>query len=983
MACLDDNQVTAFVERQLDGAAWTRVVAHLDACERCLGLTCAVAATLGDDSAEPPAALPAAGDRVGRYELVEMIGRGATGAVYAARDPQLGRRIALKVVRTGRYAEPRVRARLSREARALAQVAHPNVVAIHDAGELDDGIFIAMELVVGETLREWQTRRPRPWRETLEAYCDAGRGLAAAHAAGIVHRDFKPANVMVDAAGRIAVADFGLAVAPSVRDAAGADDDDEPLASTGEQPGPPELAALALTRSGTLVGTPRYMAPEAVAGGVVDARSDQYSFAVAVFEALYGAPPHAGTTIAELRAAMSRPLAPVAAPRGDALAATVPAAVHEVLARALSGDRAGRWPSMLALVDALAAVMTPTPVHGRRWPGRALGAGVVTVAVVALVAVVATGLRRTHEVVGTLGPRVPIAAPAVRVRCFVAPLANATGDALLDDTLDLVIATQLLRSARLDVAFGIGLEQLAASRGGSVAHLEPVVAALAATGTRVLEARGAIAKAGAGYELRLEATDPRLVGGVFHGHAAAATREELPVRAVALANALRRALGDEDTAWTQPLSASLPALHAYSAAQHVELAGDHAAAAAHLRAAIAADDQFVEAHAALGDVLYNASERTSAIAELDRAIAMADRMGERDRFTLMGDYAGAVGRYSESIAAYQQLLARWPGDTRTQINATATAIDAGSWPLAVELAHNAALAHPDLAITRANLVIAELGDNRLADAIRDGTAMVRDVPHPTDFGLAALMAAQALASDLIAARGTLARLAAQNADLGVLAAAELAMYEGLTTGTPPRGADAVAAVRGVLATHPGEQAGATPLVLARMLLILGDRAGAGAAAMRARGEGTARVEYLAARIVLETVGLPDAAALATSWSRGDIAEQRMFGHVLAGDVVLVGARGCAAAPGTGPCDVPGAVAAALQEYAEAEHHGSSWILHEARMRAARLGSDAGAVARERAWLDAHRGEIAVFQTPSIGLVAGFASASPDARPAGR
>src|SRR5207237_3518601 len=127
---------------------------------------------------------------VGRYALVEMIGRGAMGAVYVAHDPQLDRKVALKIVRSPRYAEPEVRARLSREARAMARVTHAHVVTVYDAGELDDGVFIAMELIDGDTLARWLAAEDRPWREVVRMFVTIGRGLVAAHDAGIVHRDF-------------------------------------------------------------------------------------------------------------------------------------------------------------------------------------------------------------------------------------------------------------------------------------------------------------------------------------------------------------------------------------------------------------------------------------------------------------------------------------------------------------------------------------------------------------------------------------------------------------------------------------------------------------------------------------------------------------------------------------------------------------------------------------------------------------------------
>ncbi len=156
------------------------------------------------------------GVAVGRYVVLDRIGAGGMGVVYAAYDPELDRRVALKLLRPDRFGGDAGRLRLLREAQALARLTHPNVVAVYDVGTFGDRVFVAMELVEGETLRQWlraEPRSPRPWREVLERFLPAGRGLAAAHAAGLVHRDFKPENVLLGRDGRARVVDFGLAKA--------------------------------------------------------------------------------------------------------------------------------------------------------------------------------------------------------------------------------------------------------------------------------------------------------------------------------------------------------------------------------------------------------------------------------------------------------------------------------------------------------------------------------------------------------------------------------------------------------------------------------------------------------------------------------------------------------------------------------------------------------------------------------------------------
>src|SRR4051812_2276426 len=167
--------------------------------------TSTLSATAGEDGG---AVVLGRGNAVGRYLVLGRLGAGAMGVVYLAYDPELDRKLAVKVLRPGATIDE---ARLVREGRALAKVQHPNVIAVHDVGTFSDGVFVAMELVDGATLADWLEERQPDWRAIVDVFVQAGRGLAAAHAAGLVHRDFKPANVLIGADGRVRVGDFGLA----------------------------------------------------------------------------------------------------------------------------------------------------------------------------------------------------------------------------------------------------------------------------------------------------------------------------------------------------------------------------------------------------------------------------------------------------------------------------------------------------------------------------------------------------------------------------------------------------------------------------------------------------------------------------------------------------------------------------------------------------------------------------------------------------
>lgn len=249
VVCPGEETIAAYAEARLAGAERDELESHLDTCSICQELVVALA-KLSAPAAAADAAEPEIAGFLGRYVLLARLGAGGMGVVYAAYDPELDRRVAVKVLRRARAGE-----QLREEARAIARLAHPNVIAVHDVGEADGEVFVAMEHVEGVTVREW-LRTERPPAEILDVFAQAGRGLAAAHRVGLVHRDVKPSNIIVGADGRARVLDFGLARTET--------DDDEPV----------------------VAGTPAYMAPEQKRGEAVDARADQYAFCVALAEAL-------------------------------------------------------------------------------------------------------------------------------------------------------------------------------------------------------------------------------------------------------------------------------------------------------------------------------------------------------------------------------------------------------------------------------------------------------------------------------------------------------------------------------------------------------------------------------------------------------------------------------------------------------------------------------------------------------------------------
>ena len=280
--------------------------------------------------------------KVGRFVLLGPIAGGGMGVVYGAYDPELDRRVALKVLRGERGATARARERLLGEARALARLDHPNVVPVHDVIAIGDEVVIVMELVAGQTVAQWERAAPRTWREVVAVYREVGRGLAAAHALGLVHRDVKADNAIVGDDGRVRVLDFGLA--------RGAGDDD-----------------------GEVAGTLAYMAPEQLADGTATTASDQFGFCVALHRAVHGVAPFAGDDAASLRANIAAGRRAVATD-----GRRIPGWLDAVVARGLAAEPGARFPTMTALLAELERVR-----GWRRWRVPALAVGVVAIAAAA------------------------------------------------------------------------------------------------------------------------------------------------------------------------------------------------------------------------------------------------------------------------------------------------------------------------------------------------------------------------------------------------------------------------------------------------------------------------------------------------------------------------------------------------------------------------------------------------------------------------
>jgi eukaryotic-like serine/threonine-protein kinase len=651
--CLDETRALAFASDALPAAARVSVEQHVDDCDSCRRL---LAELVRDRDA------PVWGPnlRVGRYLVRERIGRGGMGIVWRADDLELGRAVALK--RLHADAGDADRARLVREARAAAQLQHPNVVTVYEVGDFAGEPFLAMELVEGETLAAWLAV-PRALADTVAVLAQAGRGLAAAHVAGLVHRDFKPENVLVDRHGRARVADFGLARSG----------DGTPAVA----PTPGVLGRL--TETGTVSGTPAYLAPELVEGAPPDASSDQYAFAVTAFEAVHGVHPFAGASVEAKWTEM-------AAGRIRDGGRRVPGALDRVLRRGLALDPHARWPSVAALV----AAIEPRP--RRVWPALAIaGASLAALAATAfalwpghrddcddnasLVDAVWSPAGRA-DIARTFSAAAPHRDTAIttttsaiddwanawrlgrRAACRVEPAQRASREACLDDALGELRAQLAAWSSPDAATVDRSLDALAAlpHPDGCATHAPPPITAPRAVvdsvanlealvrAGRARDARASVASVVAAAE---STGDPRTIA-----------------RALLAAGGIERELGDRDRARTDVATAAREAARGDDDATTLDALLEEATIATQqghpldaLGVCDAAAALVTRAHldrehrlaVVRGDALGQLGRAPEAVTEYRRAIALLEPRAGRDR-TARIELAGVYGKLGDTLA---------------------------------------------------------------------------------------------------------------------------------------------------------------------------------------------------------------------------------------------------------------------------------------------------------------------------------------------
>jgi tetratricopeptide (TPR) repeat protein len=598
-------------------------------------------ATATQRARQPSASLDPGAILGGRYEILQPLGEGGMGAVLKARDREVDRIVALKVIRSELMGSSEILRRFRQELVLARQVTHRNVVRIFDIGVADGVRFITMEFIEGRELAEVvQGRGKLPPREAAEIMLQVCRGLAAAHAEGVVHRDLKPQNIMIDRQGRVAIMDFGIANSVLVMEAA-------PDASFGEPGGD----SSDLTRLGALLGTPRYMSPQQAACEKADHRSDLFTVGLIFYELLTGDVPCPGKTLEELlRHRATEPIPPLA--RAEP---AIPEKLSRTVDRCLALDPAQRYQSADDIVHDLEMFLGIR----RRAPGKLQRAAVAGLATILLVA---GGLGYFKA-----GPKPQLTRPPLKI--LVADFANASGNRVFDAALEPIIGNAL-EDASFITTYNRGQAHKIAQQLSRSPVLNEAAARLVAAreGVGVIVS-GSLLHSNGAYNLSIRAVNAGDGKLITARSAKARTPEEVPRIALQLTAGVRKALGDVTREGAQAGAAetfssrSLEAAQQYGRAQELQWQGKWNEAIEAYRQSVQLDPDLGRAYAGLAATLANRGQRQESEAMYKLAMSKIDRMSDREKYRTRGGYYLLERNFAKATEQFSALVKEYPSDS--------------------------------------------------------------------------------------------------------------------------------------------------------------------------------------------------------------------------------------------------------------------------------------------------------------------------------
>ncbi len=799
-----------------------------------------------------------AGSMLGeRYEILRLLGEGGMGAVYQARDRELDRMVAVKVIRPEMARRPEILRRFKQELILARQITHRNVIRIYDLGQAEGIKFITMEYIEGEDIRSILRRdgkyTPEKAVDILIQVCHA---LDAAHAEGVVHRDLKPQNIMIDQEERLLVMDFGVA------------------RST-------EMAGF--THTGTLIGTPEYMSPEQAKGEHVDQRSDLFALGIIFYEILTGKIPYQANTLVGmlLKRMQEKPVPPVEVDQ------SIPQPLSDIVMKCLQVDLTQRYQNAKEILQDLelwrnpeGAVVAAKPILGmapRTWAWLASG--------LALATVLSVGLMVWQRFTKPPPAQKPIT-------LLVADFQNTTGDKVFDGTLEPMFSLAMEGAAFVDV-FDRGKALLSAGQVlKGATRLDESVAKLVAgrEGIHVV-LHGSIAREGGGFTVSAKAVDTASGKEIAARQTSASNKEEV-LRAVSkLAAPIRRALGDRtpesvQAAAAETFTAASPeAAHAYATAQALVSVGKWDEALRSYLHALQLDPELGRAYAGMATVYRNMRNQPEAEKYFQLAMKRIHRMTDREKYRTRGVYYGTIGNQTKAIEEFSALVKAFPADNTGYGNLAVTYFLQRDFAKAMEVGRKAVEIYPRSLMQRNNLAWFALYAGSFAVAEKEARAVLQRENAYVDAHMVVAMSlmGQGKPAEAMAAFHNVEKVSIRGASMAGLGLADIAMYEG-------RAADAVAilerSIAGDLAANNPAYAAIKMGALGQAHLLRGNKAAAVAAADRALATAkTNEVSVAAARIYLEAGQAAKARAVAAELGKRLAPDWQAYSKLIAGEAL--------------------------------------------------------------------------------------------------
>ena len=702
-----------------------------------------------------------------RYEIVHLLGQGGMGAVYRAYDRELEREVALKVIRSDMAANPEILKRFKQELILARQITHKNVIRIFDLGQADGIKFITMEYIEGEDLQSILKRKKKlEHAEAAVIMAQICRALAAAHAEGVIHRDLKPQNVMLDKTGRVYVMDFGIARS---------------------------MVAQGMTQTGALIGTPDYMSPEQAKGQTLDARSDLFTAGIIFYEMLSGqAPFEAETTMAKLWKRTTDPARPI-----TELDNSIPPPLAQIVDTCLQIDPNKRFANAEEIVQRIETWQGPGAdtrvVPGEyRLPAYAKWA-VLGIAIVAVAAGFMLRSKFMSQPVATTHPPVTV---------LIADFDNKTGDAVFDGTLEPMLGIAL-EGAPFISSFNRGQAKKIATRlqPGST-QMDAKIAQLVAVreGVHVVVA-GSIVQDGGHYKVSVAAIDPATGKPIKQEERVAANKQDVLAAAGKLAEGIRKGLGDttpesmQQAAEETYSSGSLEAAHYYALAQSLQWAGEWDAAIKSYAKAVEVDPDLGRAYAGMAVMYWNLGKTEDATKYYRMALARIDRMTDREKYRTRSGYYLAIRNQAKAIEELSALVAQYPADTAGHANLALAHFYNRDMSKALEEQKRALVIAPHSILQRSNFSMYALYAGDFETAAKEANAILQENPTFEQALRTSAIAALALGHN-DEAKADYLKLQAVNARGASIASAGLAdlnLYEG-------RIAEAIAILEKAIAT---------------------------------------------------------------------------------------------------------------------------------------------------------------------------------------